>query len=313
MKGADVVHALAELNDEPFSAQGLMALAKVVPTDDEVRDIQRFAKSADEDAMQRLGGAEQFVLAASKLPAMADHIELLVLKATLDGLVQEMRLALNDVAAACDALRNSTVLKELLAITLALGYPLLLSILSIVVTCEKLTLEHLSLVQKHVQCKLGARLSARLAAQAERHARECRAHDAAALRRHAARDEARSRARHRRRRRRRRADTRAVERRVPRRLRRDQGGAGVDQRHTRSARRVAGDRGACARRTPVAGSAAALCGVCGARGGGAGRGARAPAQHAAPVRGDVRVFRRTREHARANRLFPDVDGVFCAV
>ena len=67
VSASDVVRALADLDDKPFTAQGLMALAKVVPSDDETRDVERFVKDADQDAVSRLGDAELFVLSAAKV------------------------------------------------------------------------------------------------------------------------------------------------------------------------------------------------------------------------------------------------------
>lgn len=121
MPPRDIAAAIAAL-DVNLPASGLVALAKLVPTDDEMLEVKRFIKDADEEAVMRLGDAEQFVAMALVLgSAMAEHVEVLVFRATLLPLLSEINAALRSVKNGCKALCDSATLKHLLAVTLSLG------------------------------------------------------------------------------------------------------------------------------------------------------------------------------------------------
>lgn len=117
-----VVAAIHALNTNLPSA-GLMALSRLLPTDDELADVKRFLAKADAETAERLGEAEQFVAASMVFhgSSMAEHVEALVFRATLAPLLGDLSAALQSVKAGCKALRESSALKRILAVTLSLG------------------------------------------------------------------------------------------------------------------------------------------------------------------------------------------------
>jgi len=118
----EVVAAIVAL-DASLPSGGLSALAQVLPTDDEVSDVKRFLARADSETAERLGDAERFVAAAMTLrgTALADTVECLLFRSSLEVLLTDVNSALQSVRAGCTALKESAVLRQLLAVTLSLG------------------------------------------------------------------------------------------------------------------------------------------------------------------------------------------------
>ncbi|PPQ68279.1 hypothetical protein CVT26_006195 [Gymnopilus dilepis] len=106
---------ILEIDDAKLSVDDLKAIAKQLPTPDEIERIKSF------DDVSKLAKADQYFYQIMSIPRLSERLECMQYRRKLDLDIEEIRPDLNIVRNACQELRSSLKFKSTLHVVLMLG------------------------------------------------------------------------------------------------------------------------------------------------------------------------------------------------
>ncbi|KAL8141904.1 hypothetical protein V2J09_014936 [Rumex salicifolius] len=113
---SDMMAAALALDESVLDADQVENLIKFCPTKDEMELIKNYAGDKE-----KLGKCEQFFMELMKVPRVESKLRVFLFKIQFNAQVMDFKKSLNLVYSACSEVRNSTKLKEVMRIILALG------------------------------------------------------------------------------------------------------------------------------------------------------------------------------------------------
>ncbi|CAH1428330.1 unnamed protein product [Lactuca virosa] len=112
----DMVAAILAMNDELIDSDQVEDCLKFYPTNEEMEQLKKFT-----DDYETLGKREQYFLELMKVPRMDAKLRAFLFKIKFNVQLSEFKTSLNTVNSACDEVRRSTKLKEIMKRILYLG------------------------------------------------------------------------------------------------------------------------------------------------------------------------------------------------
>eukprot|EP01006_Ploeotia_vitrea_P055785 TRINITY_DN68031_c6_g7_i1.p1 TRINITY_DN68031_c6_g7~~TRINITY_DN68031_c6_g7_i1.p1 ORF type:complete len:336 (-),score=61.98 TRINITY_DN68031_c6_g7_i1:141-1073(-) len=106
------------MNTTVLNPEALEALASILPTDEEVKGLQKETEGKD---METLGPEVQFVLQVGTIPHLQERISCWLLTNTFSNQVQQILADIEKLATAINAVRNSDNFKKILRLVLEVG------------------------------------------------------------------------------------------------------------------------------------------------------------------------------------------------
>lgn len=112
----DMMAAALALDESVLDADQVENLIKFCPTKEEMELLKNYTGDRD-----KLGKCEQFFLELMKVPRVESKLRVFLFKIQFNTQVTDFKKSLNTVHAACDEVRNSVKLKEIMKLILKLG------------------------------------------------------------------------------------------------------------------------------------------------------------------------------------------------